>query len=112
MKTHYLNLEKQFDRLKALGVTFDRARVEKFIEDYAKTILLWRDANQRNIARDFELMMNEKLEEMVDAAESECEENKKTIKTLNIPDYTLLTLFRTIRIKYPENYYNIDIKSP
>ena len=112
METKYITLEKEFDRLTACGWNFDRSKLEKFVEDYAKTVLLWRNASQKWVTLTLELAMHDKLKEMVDSAQSNGENSRGDIKTLSIPDYTLIELFRVVQLKYPQDCYNLGAPSP
>ena len=105
--TKYISLEKQFNRLSINGFGFDRQKIESFLEEYAKNVLLWRDAPQEGIELCLEKVMHDKLKEMVNVAEARREKGGKgVVRKLIIPDYTSLEVFNLVRDEHPKNCYS------
>jgi hypothetical protein len=108
-QSKYISLEKEFNRLSINGFGFDRPKIESFLIEYAKNVLLWRNAPQEGIKLCLEKVMYDKLKEMVDVAEARREkEGKGVIRKLVIPEYTSIQIFNLVRDEYPENGYNLQ----
>ncbi len=113
IKTRFIHLDKQFNRIQARGIYFDREKIEEFISEYAKTFLLWRNAPEDplNLQVCYEELMETKLKEIADNAEKKAIESGRGIAgKLEVTIRTPAEMFNLIRMDFPENIYETVIE--